>query len=271
MKKKRKARARKQPSGAAKNSPTEKKEGISVIIPVLNEAENLRKLLPIIKKQKGVNVDIIVADSKSKDGSARIARKLGARVSKGGLPPVGRNNGARMAKYERILFLDADVLFEDDYLIRCIEAMKRRSLEVAAVTSRPLTDRLSEKFVFASWDFWMWLTQSFYPHAGGYCMFSSKRVQRKIKGFDERIRLGEDSNYALRSSRVAKFGLIGVPIGLSTRRLRKDGAFRVMWQVFKCGVRRIFVGEDIGDNFHYEFNEYSKKGRKAGQLPAKRI
>ena len=57
-------------------------------------------------------------DSYSKDNTVKIAKKYGAKVlyeSKKG-PAVARNTGAKKAKGEILIFPDADVRFEEDFL-----------------------------------------------------------------------------------------------------------------------------------------------------------
>jgi dolichol-phosphate mannosyltransferase len=56
---------------------------VSVVIPVLNEQENLDLLLPLVNetlKQLQLKAEIIVVDGGSRDNSKFIAEKLGARV-----------------------------------------------------------------------------------------------------------------------------------------------------------------------------------------------
>ena len=56
---------------------------IALVIPVLNERENLKPLIASLREvTQALNLDaeIIIADGGSKDGSQEIARKLGARV-----------------------------------------------------------------------------------------------------------------------------------------------------------------------------------------------
>jgi|SRR5437870_2336308 len=56
---------------------------LSVIIPALNERDNLEHLLPAIfeiARAGGIRIEIIVADGPSHDGTAEVAAQLGARV-----------------------------------------------------------------------------------------------------------------------------------------------------------------------------------------------
>ena len=53
---------------------------LSVIVPVLNEAEALPSLLAQLRAQKDVALEILVADGGSTDASAARAEAAGARV-----------------------------------------------------------------------------------------------------------------------------------------------------------------------------------------------
>lgn len=76
----------------------------SIVIPTYNEEEYLPKLLESIKMQSYDDYEIIVADANSNDRTREIAEEYGCIVVEGGLPAVGRNNGAKVAKGEIILF-----------------------------------------------------------------------------------------------------------------------------------------------------------------------
>lgn len=83
---------------------------VAVIIPALNEASNLRALLPILNTL-GVG-QIVVGDNGSTDGSAGVARELGATVA---YAPKRGYGAACFAAMERmndeiefVLFIDAD-------------------------------------------------------------------------------------------------------------------------------------------------------------------
>ena len=89
---------------------------LSIIIPTYNEEEYLPVLLDSIKEQNFKDYEIIVADANSEDKTREIAEEYGCTVIEGGMPAVGRNNGAKIAKGEYLLFLDSDLKLTDEYL-----------------------------------------------------------------------------------------------------------------------------------------------------------
>jgi len=81
---------------------------ISVIIPVINEAENLKKLLPILTRQE---VEVIVVDGGSNDDSMAIGQYYGAEVTRSSKSrALQMNKGAEIATGDVLYFVHADSL-----------------------------------------------------------------------------------------------------------------------------------------------------------------
>ncbi len=230
------------------------KRKVSVIIPVFNEEELLPRLLECLKKQQKVILQVIVADADSTDKSKSIAKKYGALVVKGGKPGPGRNRGTRQAKYETLLFLDADVTFDDNFIIHCLEKMEQRGIMIAGILGKPDSSKFLDHLFFSFWNVWCWSMQKINPHAAGYCIFSNKSIHDSINGFDEQITLGEDANYVMRASKRGKFGMIRGSLVTSPRRLDKEGYLGMSIKMITCGIYRAFGKEDRGDRFRYEFD-----------------
>ena len=53
------------------------------------------------------------------------------------MPAVGRNNGAKVAKGEYLLFLDSDLKLTEDYLAKVIYEFKMERLGIA-ITQTPI-------------------------------------------------------------------------------------------------------------------------------------
>lgn len=93
---------------------------LSVIIPTLNEAENLPALLNDIEQQQNISLEVIVGDGGSSDATRSIAEASGARFV-----DASRGRGAQMnaaalqAAGDYFLFLHADSRIDDPNLLSC--------------------------------------------------------------------------------------------------------------------------------------------------------
>src|SRR5258706_5799074 len=101
---------------------------ISVVIPAFNEQGCLGQTLQALRasiERCAVPVEIIVVDNQSQDATAQIARGAGAEVVSESVHNVAlvRNAGARMAKGDVLVFLDADTIVPSHFLARVVEEM----------------------------------------------------------------------------------------------------------------------------------------------------
>jgi glycosyltransferase involved in cell wall biosynthesis len=98
----------------------------SVIIPARNEARSIARLVHAVLAQapQGWDVEVLLVDDGSTDGTPAVARAAGARVLElgsrpgGGNPAAGRNRGALAAAGDPLIFLDADCLPAPGWLAR---------------------------------------------------------------------------------------------------------------------------------------------------------
>jgi len=85
---------------------------LSFIIPVRDDAARLERCLESVARNRrpGISMEVIVADNGSRDGSAAIARRFGARVLDGSGCSVAqlRNRAAALARGDVLAFVDAD-------------------------------------------------------------------------------------------------------------------------------------------------------------------
>ncbi len=93
-------------------------DGLSVVVPVLNEGAGLADQLTLLTRhlESLPHVEIIVSDGGSHDDTLAIARGFDCRVVTG---PAGRarqlNHGASIAVYPWLLFLHADTRLPSDF------------------------------------------------------------------------------------------------------------------------------------------------------------
>jgi glycosyltransferase involved in cell wall biosynthesis len=93
---------------------------VSVIIPAYNCEDDLPGTLESVRKQTYGNIEIIVVDDGSSDGTGKVAEgyvdsgKVRCYRQENGGPGAARNLGIRFAKGEFIAFLDADDFLTPD-------------------------------------------------------------------------------------------------------------------------------------------------------------
>ncbi|MBI3512813.1 MAG: TIGR04283 family arsenosugar biosynthesis glycosyltransferase [Proteobacteria bacterium] len=186
---------------------------ISVILPVLNEAANLRRLLPIVTADAH---EAIVVDGGSADGSADIAAALGARVLHG---TRGRGNqlirGAGAARGEVLLFLHAD----SDFPAGGLAALARLLRGDPALVGGCFRLIFDGSDGFSRWltGFYAWLRRRgvYYGDSG---IFVRRTVYDTIGGFQP-LALMEDFNLVRRLERHGPTGtVIEPPLVTSSRR-----------------------------------------------------
>ena len=105
--------------------------GVSVVIPVLNEAEQLTRILPAVLYSQPS--EVIVVDGGSTDRSREIARSFGATVLRA---EQGRgrqlNAGARAARARFILFLHADTSPPPGYAQEIVQLLSQPGVGIGA-------------------------------------------------------------------------------------------------------------------------------------------
>ena len=108
--------------------------GVSIVIPVMNRADELRRCLTSLTQltYPREKIQIIVVDDGSSDGSPQVAREFGALlVPSGGVglgPAAARNVGAAVAKGEILAFIDSDCTASKTWLCELIAAFDDQAM-----------------------------------------------------------------------------------------------------------------------------------------------
>lgn len=182
---------------------------ISVIIPTLNEERYLPKCLKSVLEQSLPRnmYEIIVVDSRSSDRTKEIAERYADHVLD--VPRMGagaaRNAGAKRAKGEILLFLDADTFIRRDFMEKVLECFDDKAV-VGGTCDIYSSDGTSFGNVFFR------LINLIYrfvyligkPHAQTKCCFYRKDVFRKLGGFNESLIVTEDQEMAWRAGKVGR-------------------------------------------------------------------
>lgn len=107
---------------------------VSVIIPVRNRPDDLRKCLTSLDRldYPRERLELIVVDDGSTDATPEVARELGAELvpsgAVGGGPALARNRGAGVARGEILAFIDSDCSATEEWLSDLLPAFSEETL-----------------------------------------------------------------------------------------------------------------------------------------------
>lgn len=184
------------------------KPEISVIIPALNEEAYIRHPLAGLKRQSFKRFETIVVDSMSDDRTAEIARKRARIITdkRMGISSA-RNRGAKAAKGEILVFIDADTKPTAGLLKEYCRIFKDEETVAASGPILPLENTniwvkigyliVSNFFVRATIALGM-------PSLVGSNFAVRKSAFKKVGGFNPKLRTYEDWDLSLRLSRLGK-------------------------------------------------------------------
>lgn len=120
----------------------------SIIIPVYNVEEYIKECLDSVMEQTYKDFEVIVVNDGTKDKSMDIVKKYKVKAlnqENQGLS-AARNNGAKHAKGEYILFLDSDDTIEKDLLKNLAEAIKDKPDVVRFQIQEMYEDKSKKEF-----------------------------------------------------------------------------------------------------------------------------
>ncbi len=236
---------------------------LSIIIPTLNEEKYLPLLLASIKKQDFKDYEVIVADAGSKDKTLEIAKKYRVRLTKGGLPAKGRNEGAKIAKGNIFLFLDAEAVLPEHFLKRVLLEFKERKLGIASCGLEPITKNKAYRIlndILYNWP--VRLLENVFAYTYNFILVK-KEIHEKIQGFDEGITLGEDHAYSREAAKIAKFGFLKLSkLTLLPRRFEHEGWLRISAKYYFCNLYNIFFGNVRSNIFRYDLKKRKEKKKR---------
>jgi glycosyltransferase involved in cell wall biosynthesis len=213
---------------------------LTIVIPAKNEAQMLPRLLRSLAAQDYVGMAetrVIVADAGSTDGTVEVALsfrdRLRVEVIEGGLPSVGRNAGARLARTPYVLFLDADVeLPEPTLLRRAVWRMRKRRLHLVTTNIACREGSIFDDALYMGNNLMQRIGAVLKPFATGMFMLFDRRAFWALGGFNENALFAEDYLLSKRVSRT-RFRIVRGKVLTSNRRFRKLGHGRMVWMFFK--------------------------------------
>jgi glycosyltransferase involved in cell wall biosynthesis len=235
---------------------------ISIIIPALNEANYIERLLSqftdeIIKK---FNLEIIVSDGGSIDNTIEITKKYTDKVIlslTGHRQTIaeGRNMGAGKSKGEVLFFINADTYIDNiEHFFNTI-LIELAKPEVAALTCKvlvfPEMEKLSDK-IFHTFNnyYFAFLNYIGVGMGRGECHILKRETFFKAGCYDEKIIAGEDFELYTRLARLGKIKFMSnLKIFESPRRYRKYGYLRVLASWFRNCVYIVLFNKSVPEEW----------------------
>jgi glycosyltransferase involved in cell wall biosynthesis len=190
---------------------------LSIIIPTLNEEAALEETLSTLaRKFNAIEHEIIVSDGKSKDRTVEIAKKYADKVivhdgaARQNIPQ-GRNAGARAAKGDFLVFLDADVRVpEPDIFFAKAMAYFGGDAKLVALTAHlkvlPEMETFPDRVIFFLLNQFHVLMNNILHNGRASGEFQMIRASAfaKVGGYREDLAAGEDYDLFERLSKVGR-------------------------------------------------------------------
>ena len=198
---------------------------ISIIIPIYNEANQIAKTIQHLRDNEfGWIGEIIVCDSAGSNDGLTLEEDSGLVLHKcvGKGRAVQMNEGARLAKYEVLLFCHADVK-PPHHFDQCImdEIAAGKQMGIFAYDFEPS-------------NFWLEINagpnkrDGIFTGGGDQCHFIEKDVFNKLGGYDEKFVIMEDFDLFRRVKNMKiPYGIIQKKAKVSSRKYEKNSYVRV--------------------------------------------
>jgi glycosyltransferase involved in cell wall biosynthesis len=211
---------------------------ISFIIPAYNEARLLGATLEALHaaaRAVGEPYELVVADDASTDQTALVARRHGARLVRVSHRQIAatRNSGAREAKGELFVFVDADTIVNEAVVRATLAAVRGGAVGggagarfdgVVPLYARVLLPALVRLFRAARL-------------AAGCFLFSTRGAFMAVGGFDEGFFGGEEVIMSRALKRHGRFVILREAVTTSGRKLRTHSTREVLAVMFRVALR----------------------------------
>lgn len=219
---------------------------VSIVIPAYNEEKYIGRTLESVKKleTKDWDTEILVINGGSTDETEDVAKRYGAKVVDEPHKGIGfaRQEGIKHATGDIIAFTDADTVVPADWLTRHVTALAKPGVVFTYGTFRVVDGKFPYyQFINFIQPHWLWWLHHLLgkPIAAGQNMAFWREKAIEIGGFDDKILLFEDIDFAIRMKKIGKVVFVPEIIVISSGRRSNEGwkfFFRMSWVSFKYFV-----------------------------------
>lgn len=250
----------------------------SIIIPTLNEEQFLPNLLDSLVSQSKDVFEVLVVDGKSKDKTVDIAKSfkktlpdIHVVVAEKASLPYQRNLGAKKAKGDWYVFIDADSVLLPYFIERCEQFIEQYKPEVFTTWFRSDSELANDALTTVM--FLMMLEGSMLlkrPNiAPGPLTVIKKEVFLNVGGYDEAHAFHEDLDLGLRllKKNVRGAFLRETLYKISLRRFRNEGTLKVLQKHGRSVLSILLLGRAMKEHRGYIMGGHLyKEGKKKESL-----
>jgi glycosyltransferase involved in cell wall biosynthesis len=212
---------------------------VSFVIPCWNEEALLGRTLDRLfaaARQTGAPFEVIVADDASSDRTAEIARQGGAVVISTERRQISatRNAGARAARGDLLIFVDADTLVTAELLRAALAAVQRGAVGGGCAVRFDKPVPLYARILLP-------IFNRLYRAAGlaaGCFVFCTRQAFEAVGGFDEGLYASEECSLSWALKRQGRFVLLRESVLTSSRKLRTFSG----WEILSTALRLAWRG-----------------------------
>ena len=205
---------------------------VSIIVPARNEETLLGATLRTLAASAAALEDpyeIIVVDDGSTDRTAEIARSRGARVVAVNVRHIAaaRNAGAREARGDLLVFIDADTQVPDTVLRHAVDAWRAGAVGGGAMAVFDAgTPRWAAAMIAAT----CWFMRRV-RWAAGCFVFVRRDVFERVGGFDERFYASEEIHLSRAVKKHGRFVILPDVVTTSGRKADRFTLGQTAWMV----------------------------------------
>jgi len=214
---------------------------ITIVIPCKNEENYIPYLLTHLQNQMIGSTRIIIADC-STDNTREVIQlmkgKLNVEIIDGGPVSIAKNNGARLATTPYILFIDADVRFFKDTVIRdAVNDIESKNLDLIGLNIKCYDNDKRAMLGFMIFNGINHILKFISPFAVGAFMLTRRDKFIEYGGFPEQFLTSEDY-FLSRKYNPKKFKIIKHYFGQDSRRFKKMGYLGMTKYLVKNFINR---------------------------------
>jgi glycosyltransferase involved in cell wall biosynthesis len=212
------------------------KDKITIVVPCKNEEDYIPYLLAHLRNQMIGSTRIIIADC-STDNTREIIQankgRLNVEIIDGGPVSIAKNNAAKLVTTPYILFIDADVRFFKDTVIRdAVAEIESRDLDLIGLRIKCYDNSKRTQIGFMMFNAVNNVMKYKVPFAVGAFMLTRRDKFEEFGRFSEKYGVSEDF-FLSKKYDVKKFKLIKHYFGQDSRRFEMMGYFGMAWYLVK--------------------------------------